>query len=89
MKIEECAGPSVHATPLVNPKTRRRHNSYDKSSVRRSTRLAKHKVLNDLGIVRKDGKLNESEIQEYAGCIKEPLPTDLLESLMRTEGRAF
>jgi hypothetical protein len=43
-----------------------------------------------LGIIRNDGKkLNENAIQEYAECMKELLPLDLLESLMRTEGRAF
>lgn len=73
----------------MTPKIRRRHKSYDKLWVHRSARLVKHKFLNDLVIVRKDGKLNESAIQEYVECIKELLPTDLLESLMRTEGRAF
>lgn len=73
----------------MTPPTRRRHKSYDKSMVCRSARLAKHKVLKDLGIVRNDGKLNEDAIQEYAECVKELLPPDLLQSLMRTKGRAF
>jgi hypothetical protein len=30
-----------------------------------------------------DGQLNENAIQEYAECMKELLPPDLLESLMR------
>jgi len=57
--------------------------------VRQSTRLAKHKVLKDLGIVRNDGKLNDDAIEEYAKCVKELLPPNLLESLMRTKSCAF
>ena len=89
LKIEDCTGPPVHAPPLMTPAMRRRCKSYEKSSVRRSTRLAKNKVLKDLGIITNDGKLNENAILEYAECMKELLPPDLLESLMRTEGRAF
>jgi hypothetical protein len=89
MKIEDYAGPSIHHPPLVTPPTRRRRKSYDKSMLRRSASLAKHKVLKDLGIVRNDGKLNEDAIQQYAECMKELLPPDLLESLVRTKGCAL
>jgi hypothetical protein len=86
VKIEDCAGPTIHHPPLVTPPMRRRCKSYDKSMVRQSARLAKHKVLKDLGIVRNDRKL---AIQEYAKCVKELLPPDLLESLVHTKGHAF
>jgi len=89
LKIEDCTGPPVHAPQLMTPARRRRRKSYEKSSVRRSTRLAKNKVLKDLGIITNDGKLNENAILECAGCMKELSSPDLLESLMRTEGRAF
>jgi len=53
-------------------------------------RLAKHKVLKDLGIVGNDGKLNDDAIQEHTwGYVKELLSPDLLESLIRTKDRAF
>ena len=68
---------------------RRRRKSYDKSLVRRSARLAKNKVLKDLGIIRNDEMLNENAIQRYAECIKELLSPYLLESLVHTEGCAF
>ena len=66
----------------MTPPMRRRRKSYYKAMVRQSARLAKHKVLKDLGIVRNGGKLNDDAIQEYAKCVKELLPPNLLESLI-------
>lgn len=89
LKTEDCTDPPVRASPSVTPVMRRRRKSHDRSLVRRSARLAKNKVLKDLGIIRNDGKLNDNAIEEYAECLKELLPPDLLESLTHTEGRAF
>ena len=52
-------------------------------------RLAKHKVLKDLGIVGNDGKLNDDAIQEHTwGYVKELLSPDLLESVTHTYKRS-
>jgi hypothetical protein len=69
--------------------TRRRSKAYDISSLSRSARLAQRSVLKDLGIVGNDGKLNESTIEDYADCLQQLLPLDLLKPLMGLKGRAF
>ena len=76
--------PSPSATPA-----RHRHKSYDRSSLHRSGCIAQRNVLKDLGIVGKDGKLNESAMQDIVVCLKELLPPDLLNPLMSLKGRAF
>ena len=63
--------------------------SFDRSSLRRSTRLAQRKMLKDLGLIREDGKLDENAIQDCADCLKELVPPDLLQSIMRLKGRDF
>lgn len=68
---------------------RRRCKSHDMSSLRRSTRLAQRNVLKDLGIVEKDGKLDDDAIQEVVGCLKDLMPPDLLKPLMELKGCAF
>ena len=73
--------------PAVTARCRRK--SYDRSSLRRSTRLAQRNVLNELGIVGKDGKLDDNAIQDIVGCLKNLLPPDLLKPLMELKGRAF
>ncbi|CAL4913821.1 unnamed protein product [Urochloa decumbens] len=80
--------------PLCPPSTltttaRRRPKSYDRSSLRRSARLAQLSVLKDLGIVGNDGKLKDDAIQDYADRLKECLPPDFLKSLMGLKGCAF
>jgi len=68
---------------------RRQRKSYDRSSLHRSGRIAQRNVLKDLGVVGKDGKLNESAMQDIVVCLKELLPPDLLKPLMSLKGRAF
>ncbi|KXG22926.1 hypothetical protein SORBI_3008G029700 [Sorghum bicolor] len=63
--------------------------SYDRSSLCRSGRIAKHNVLKDLGVVGKDGKINEDAMQDIVVGLKELLPPDLLKSLMSLKGHAF
>ena len=63
--------------------------AYDRFWLRRSGRIAQHNVLKDLGVVGKDGKLNESAMQDIVVCLKELLPPDLLKPLMSLKGRAF
>ena len=46
-------------------------------------------MLDDLGIVGKDGKINEDAMQDIVVCLKELLPPDLLKPLMSLKGRAF
>ena len=46
-------------------------------------------MLKDLGIVRKDGKLDDEAMQDVVDCLKELLPPDLLKSLMGLKGPAF
>jgi len=92
MKFEELActrtePPSI-VTPLATSTARRRCKHYDKSSVRRSVRLAQRKALKDLGIIANDGKLNEDAIQDCADILKE-LPPDLLKSLANLKSKDF
>jgi len=68
---------------------RRQRKSYDRSSLRRSGRIAQRNVLKDLGVVGKDGKLNESAMQNIIVCLKELLPPHLLKPLMSLKGRVF
>ena len=75
---------SFYTPPAMT--TRRRCKCYDKSLVRRSVRLARCSVLKDLGIVRKDGKLDDEAMQDVVDCLKELLPLDLLKSLMGFKG---
>ena len=46
-------------------------------------------MLKDLGLIREDGKLDENAIQDYADRLKELVPPDLLQSIMRLKGRDF
>lgn len=89
-KVDDLTCPPMHPSslPTTPPMitTTRRRKSYGKSSLRRSARLAQHK-LKDLGILANDGKLDEDAIQEYADCSKELLPPNLLDLLMHLKGR--
>ena len=76
--------PSPSATPA-----RRRRKSYDRASLRRSGRIAQRNALKDLGVVGKDGKLNEGTMQDIVVCLKELLPPDLLKPLMSLKTHAF
>lgn len=78
--------PPMHSP---SPPARRRRKSYDRSSLRRSGRIAQRSVLKDLGIVGNDRKLNESAIQDIVSRLKELFPPDLLKPLMSLKGRAF
>jgi len=42
-----------------------------------------------LGVVGKDGKINEDAMQDIVVGLKELLPPDLLKSLMSLKGHAF
>jgi hypothetical protein len=86
---QDVACPPIHtpSPPVVT--TRRRRKSYDKSSLRRSVRLAQRSMLKDLGIVGKDGKLDGDAMQDIVDCLKELLPPNLLKSLMGLKGLAF
>ncbi|CAL4941942.1 unnamed protein product [Urochloa decumbens] len=86
---EDFGCPSIHAPPPPPVIARHQCKSYDRSSLRRSARLAQRSVLKDLGILGKDGKLNEKVIQEYADRLKELLPPEDLKPLMDLKGRAF
>ena len=88
-KGEDLACTSTLAPSLPTTKIRRRHKSYDRSSLRRSARIANCGVLKNLGIVGNDGKFNEDAIQDYADCLKELLPPDVHKLLMCLKGRAF
>ncbi|CAL4970217.1 unnamed protein product [Urochloa decumbens] len=87
---EDLGCPLVHP-PLSPPSTlaRRRCKSYDRSSLRRSARLAQRSVLKDLGILGNDGKLNENVIQNYADHLKKLLSPEDLKPLMDLKGHAF
>ena len=67
-KGEDLACTSTLPPSLPTTKIRRRHKSYDRSSLRRSARIANCGVLKNLGIVGNDGKFNEDAIQDYANC---------------------
>ena len=88
-KDEDLACPSMHPPSPLTTRTRCRRKSYDRSSLRRSARLAQRGVLKDLGIDGNDGKLNEDVVQIYAEHLKELLPSDLLKPLMELKGCAF
>ncbi|TVU06906.1 hypothetical protein EJB05_46942, partial [Eragrostis curvula] len=81
--------PPDHPPSPPTNKTRRRRKSYDRSSLRQSARLAQSKVLKELSFMGNDGKLDEDRIQEYADCLKQLLPPDLLMSLMSLKDRDF
>ena len=66
-----------------------RRKSFDKSSLRPSTQLAKRNILRNLGIIGNDGKLDEDAIKGYAECLKQLLPPDVLSSLVHAKGHAF
>ncbi|CAL4957144.1 unnamed protein product [Urochloa decumbens] len=76
-------------TPSVTRTSRCKRKSYDISSLRRSARIAQRNTLKRLGIIGNNGKIDEDVIQEYADYLKELLPPDVLNSLMRAKGRAF
>ncbi|CAO2047364.1 unnamed protein product [Urochloa humidicola] len=88
---EDLGCPLIHPPAPSPPSTiaRRRCKSYDRSSLRRSARLAHRSVLKDLGILGNDGKINENVIQDYATRLKELLPPKDLKPLMNLKGRAF
>jgi hypothetical protein len=46
-------------------------------------------VLKDLGIVGKNGKLDDVAMQDVVACLKDLCPPDLLKPLMELKGRAF
>ncbi|CAN6170070.1 unnamed protein product [Urochloa humidicola] len=92
--ITTLNGENVGCPPMLPPSSssmiaRRRRKSYDKTSLRRSARLAQRGVLKDLGIIGSDGNLNDDAIQDYADRLKEILPPDQLKPLARLKGRAF
>lgn len=76
--------------------SRCKRKSYDRTSLRRSIRLTQGNTLRRLGIIENDGKFDEDTIigndgkfdedtiQDYADYLKELLPPDVLNSLMRT-----
>ncbi|CAN6212945.1 unnamed protein product [Urochloa humidicola] len=84
---EACLPINAPSPSTMTTKCRRK--SYDRSSLLRSARLAQRGVLKDLGIIGKNGKLNDDAIQGCADRLKELLPPDLLGSLMSLKGRAF
>ncbi|CAL5044567.1 unnamed protein product [Urochloa decumbens] len=80
--------------PMLPPSSasmtaRRQRKSYDRTSVRRSARLAQRGVLKELGIIGSDGNLNDDAIQDYADRLKEILPPEHLKPLARLKGHAF
>jgi len=89
LKADDVRRPSVHHSPSMITTARCVRKSFDRSSLRRSTRLAQRKVLKDLGLIREDGKLDENAIQDCADCLKELVPPDLLQSIMHLKGRDF
>ncbi|CAN6272562.1 unnamed protein product [Urochloa humidicola] len=86
---EDLGCPHIHPPSPPSMLARRRCESYDRSSLRRSAHLAQRSVLKDLGILGQDGKLNEKVIQGYAERLKELLPPEDLKPLMVLKGRAF
>ncbi|KAL6610279.1 hypothetical protein ACP70R_040248 [Stipagrostis hirtigluma subsp. patula] len=91
---------SLDVTPvagedLTNPpsppvtRARRRRESYNRSSLRRSARLAQRNMLKDLGVLENDGKLNEKVLEDYVDFLKELVPPDLLQSLSSLKGLDF
>jgi hypothetical protein len=89
MMEQDMACPPIHPPSPPALTTRHRRKSYDKSSLRRSVCLARHSVLDGLGIVGKDVKLNDNTMQDVVDCLKELLPPDILKSLMGLKGPAF
>ncbi|CAN6382025.1 unnamed protein product [Urochloa humidicola] len=81
--------PSIRPPSPPSMTARRQRKSYDRSSLRRSARLAQRSVLKDLGILRDDCSLNEDVIQDYADRLKKLLPPDRLKPLKSLKGRAF
>ncbi|CAL4993945.1 unnamed protein product [Urochloa decumbens] len=81
---EDLGCPHIHPPSPPSMVVRHRCKSYDRSSLRRSARLAQR-----LGILGKDGKLNEKVIQDYADRLEELLPPEDLKPLMFLKGRAF
>lgn len=88
-KSEGIVCPSLLSTSSTTSTTRRRRKSYDKSSLRRSERLAQRYVLEDLGVVGNDGKFNEDIIQDFADRLHKVVPPNLLKPLMGLKGPAF
>ena len=88
-KDEDLACPSMHPPSPLTTRTRCRRKSYDRSSLRRSARLAQRGVLKDLGIARNDEKLNEDVVQIYAERLNNFVLPNLLRSLRELKGRAF
>ena len=89
MKENDLTCPPIHPpSPSATP-ARRRRKSYERASFHRSGRIAQRNALKDLGVVGKDGKLNEGTMQDIVVCLQELLPPDLLKPLMSLKGRAF
>lgn len=59
---KDLASPPILPPSSTTMTARCQCNSYDRSSLHRSTRLARCNVLKDLGIVQNYGKLNEDVI---------------------------
>jgi len=89
MEENDPTCPSIHPPSPSTTPTRRRRKSYDRASLRRSGRIAQRNALKDLGVVGKDGKLNEGAMQDIVVCLKDLLPPDLLKPLKSLKGRAF
>ncbi|CAN6297014.1 unnamed protein product [Urochloa humidicola] len=86
---EDIGCPPIYSPSPLSVIARHRCKSYDGSLLRRSACLTQRSVLKDLGILGKDGKLNEKVIQDYAHRLKELLPPEDLKPLMVLKGRAF
>jgi len=89
MEENNLTCPSIHPPSPSTTPARRRHKSYDRASLRRSGHIAQRNVLKDLGIVGKDGKINEDAMQDIVVCLKELLPPDLLKPLKSLKCCAF
>jgi hypothetical protein len=59
MEDNDLTCPSIHPPSPSTTPARRRRKSYDRASLRRSSRIAQRNMLKDLGVVGKDEKLNE------------------------------
>ena len=87
-KDEDLACTSMHPPSPLSTRTRHRRKSYDRSSLRRSARLAQRGVLKDLGIVGNNGHLNKDVVQAYVERLKRLLSPDLLKPLIELKGHA-
>nr|TKW19346.1 hypothetical protein SEVIR_4G014700v2 [Setaria viridis] len=86
VKVEEAH--MIIEDPPIEVMSSPSTKSYNRSSFRRSARIAQRNVLKDLGILGNDGKLNDV-IQDSADHLKKLLPPDDLKPLMDLKGHAF